>query len=191
MMALSGRADLVADPRQHVRLGVGGAIGQPSRLLQFAFALAALRQVAKHREEIRAAGAGSSHGHRQRNEAALAHLAEHVAAVIEQARDAGALDAGEIVQHRGPALRREQLGEIALHERGAVMAEQRLRAAVAGIDVAFGIEHQDALGGGIEDGAEFLGVGMADGRRRGGHCRRRRGRGRVRADQRQRGFIVP
>ena len=33
------RADLVADPRQHVGLGVGGAVGEASRLLQLALAL--------------------------------------------------------------------------------------------------------------------------------------------------------
>ena len=82
--------------------------------------------------------------------------------MIEQAGDAAALDAREIVHHRGLALRREQLGEIALHQFGAVIAEQRFGAAVARIDVAFGVEHHDAFGRGIEDGAEFFGIGVAD-----------------------------
>ena len=159
------RADLVADPRQHVGLGVGGAIGQPPRLAQFALALLGLRQIAKHREEIRPVGPRASHRHRQRDDAALAHAPEHLAAVIEQAGDAGALDAGEIVEHRVLALRREQVGEIALHELVAVIAEQRLGAAVGRIDVALGVEHHDAFGGGVEDGAEFFGIGVADRRR--------------------------
>src|SRR5438876_1013821 len=37
------RADLVADPRQHVRLGARRAIGQPPRLSQFALAFPGLR----------------------------------------------------------------------------------------------------------------------------------------------------
>ena len=101
----------------------------------------------------------------------LAHAAEHVAAVIEQAGDAGALDAFEIIPHRALAFRREQFGEIALHQFGAVIAEQRFGAAVARIDVALGVEHHDAFGRGVEDGAEFLGIGVADGRRLGGSGR--------------------
>ena len=159
------RADLVADPRQQVGLGVGGAIGEPPRLLQLALALSGLRQIAEHREEIRPVMAGPPHGHRQRDDAAAAGAAEHVAAVFEQAGDAGALDAFQIIHHHALAFRREQLGEIALHEFSAVIAEQRLGAAVAGIEVAFGVEHHDAIGGGVEDGAEFLGVGVADRRR--------------------------
>ena len=93
----------------------------------------------------------------------LAHAAQHVAAVVEQAGDAGALDARQIIEHRALALRREQVGEIALHEIGAVIAEQRFGAAIAGIDVALGVEHHDAFGGGVEDGAEFLGIGVTDG----------------------------
>ena len=67
--------------------------------------------------------------------------------------------------HRALAFRREQVGKIALHEFVAVIAEQRLGAAVAGIDVALGVEHHDALGRGVEDGAELLGIGVADRRR--------------------------
>ena len=85
------RAHLVADPRQHVGLGVGRAIGQPPRLAAVRSALPGLRQVAEHREEIRAVGPGASHGHRQRDQAAAALAAQHVAAVIEQAGDIGAL----------------------------------------------------------------------------------------------------
>ena len=162
MMAFSGVAHLVADPRQHVGLGVGGAFGQPPRLAQFALGLLGLRQVAEHREEIRAVGAGAADRHRQRDHAALALAAQHLAAVIEQAGDAGRLDAGEIFEHAVPAFRRKQVGEIASREFVAVMAEQRLGAAVGRIDVALGVEHHDAFGRGVEDGGEFFGVGTAD-----------------------------
>ena len=159
------RAHLVADPRQHVGLGVGGALGQPPRLAQFALGLLGLRQIAEHREEIRPVGARASHRHRQRDDAALALAAQHVAAVIEQAGDAGDFDAGEIVEHRVPAFRREQVGEIAPRQFVAVMAEQRFGAAVGRIDIALGVEHHDAFGRGVEDGAEFFGIGVADRRR--------------------------
>jgi hypothetical protein len=106
-----------------------------------------------------------------RNKAAAPHAAEHFAAVIEQAGDARALEACEIILHRALALRCEQADKIALHELGAVIAEQRFGAAVTRVEVAFGIEHHDAVGGRIEDGAEFFGVGVADR----GWCRQGRG----------------
>ena len=162
------RAHLVADPRQHVGLGAGGALGQPPRLAQFALGLPRLRQVAEHREEIRAVGAGAAHGHRQRDHAALAFAAEHLAAVVEQAGGIGRLDAGEIFEHAVPAFRCEQLRQIAARKLLAVIAEQRFGAAIGGIDVALGVEHHDAVGRGVEDGGEFFGVGMADRRRFGG-----------------------
>ena len=87
---------------------------------------------------------------------------QHLAAVIEQAFDAGSLDAGEIFEHAVLAFRREQLGEIASREFVAVMAEQRFGAAVGRMDVALGVEHHDAFGRGVEDGGEVFGVGMAD-----------------------------
>ncbi len=188
----------MADPRQHVGLGVRRAVGRPPRLLQFMLALLALRKIAKHREEIRTVGPGASHRDRQRNDAAPGYAAQHVAAVIEQARDLGALDASQIIQHGDLTLRREQLGQIALHEVGAIITEQRLGAAVARMDVALGVEHHDAFGRGVEDGAKFLGIGLADGGRfwRSDRISHRRSdinacRSRVGKNQRQRGIIVP
>ena len=81
------RAQLMADPRQHVGLGARGALGQAPGMLQFALALAALREIAEHGEEVRPVGAGPADGDRQRNEAALLHAAECLATVIEQAGD--------------------------------------------------------------------------------------------------------
>ncbi len=96
------RADLMADPRQQVGLGVGRAIGQPPRLAHFALAFLGLRQIAEHGEEIRPLGLRPSHGHRQRDQAAAAHTAQHLAAVLEQAGDALAVGAVEIVLDRAP-----------------------------------------------------------------------------------------
>ena len=159
------RPHLVADPGQHVGFGIGGAFGQPPRLAQFALGLFGLRKIAEHREEIWAFRAGAAHGHRQRDDAALAFAAQHLAAVIEQAGDAGSLDAGEIFEHAMLAFGREQIGEIAPREFVAVMAEQRFGAAVGRMDVALGVEHQNAFGRGVEDGGKVFGIGMPDVRR--------------------------
>jgi hypothetical protein len=51
--------------------------------------------------------------------------------MVEQAGDIGALDALQIVPHHALAFRGEHVGEIALHEVGAVIAEQRFGAAIA------------------------------------------------------------
>src|SRR5271169_3039485 len=50
------RADLMADPRQQIGLGVRGALGQTASLAQFALALLGLREIAEHGEEIRPPG---------------------------------------------------------------------------------------------------------------------------------------
>ena len=162
----------------------------------------ALRQIAEHREEVRAVGPGPPHRHRQRDDAAA-----RARGPAPRGRDRAGwrrrrLDACQIIQHRGLAFRREQIGEIALHEFVAVIAEQRFGAAIAGIDVAFGVEHHDAFGRGVEDGAEFLGIGVADRRGSVGGATGSaiasgigdatlRPRRRARADQRQRGIAVP
>ena len=59
----------MADAGQHVGLGVGGALGEAPGFAQLAFAVLGLRQVAEHRKEIRAVGAGAPHRHRQRDHA--------------------------------------------------------------------------------------------------------------------------
>ena len=71
-----------------------------------------------------------AHGHEQRDQAAEALAADHLAAVVEQRRDAGALQPLEIVDRGADALRREQIGEALALELVRVIAEQRLRAAV-------------------------------------------------------------
>ena len=93
--------------------------------------------------------------------------------------------------------------EIAIGKIGAVIAEQRFGAAIAGVDVAFGIEHQNAFGGGVEDGAEIFGVGVTgrrwfycgtatgSGSRWRCHRDRRVVGGAFRADQRERRIVVP
>ena len=124
-------ADLMADPRQHVGFGIGGAAGEPARFMQLAFAFFDIRQIAEHREEIRALRLRSSDHHRDRDQSTAAHARQHVAAVIEQAREVGAVNAFQIVAHRSLAFRREQRGEVLLHQFVAVIAEQRFGTAVA------------------------------------------------------------
>ena len=72
-------------------------------------------------------------------------------------------DALQIFQDDALALRREQIGETVPHELRSVKAEQRLCAAIAGVDVALRVEHHDALGGGVENGSEILGARLACG----------------------------
>ena len=67
---------------------------------------------------------------------------------------------GEIFEHAVLAFGRKQIGEIASCEFVGVMTEQRFGAAVGRVDVARGVEHQDAFGRGVEDGGEVFGVGM-------------------------------
>ena len=128
--------------------------------------------------------------------------------MLEQAGDAFGFDAGEIVEHAMLAFRRKQIRQIAQREFAAVIAEQRFGAAIGRTDIAIGVEHHDAFGRGVEDGAEFFGIGMA-GRQRFGNQRfgdrqfcnrnglRDRGRDgstfvvRAREDQRKRGIAIP
>ena len=154
------RANFVADPRQHVGFRARRAIGLPRRRQRLVRTLAGLRKDPRNT----AKKFGSSGRVRpilidNWDHAALARAAEHVAAAIERARVVGG---SWIVSRQSRimalALRRKQVGEIALHEFGPVITEHRRGAAVASMDIAFGIEHRDALGRGVEDGAEFLGI---------------------------------
>ena len=61
-----------------------------------------LRLCEKHKE-IRAVRPGPPHCHRQRDQAAAVHAAQHIAAVIEQAGDAGVPGALQIILDRRPA----------------------------------------------------------------------------------------
>ena len=122
--------------------------------------------------------------------------------MIEQACDAGALDRFQIFGDRALALRREQIGDRVQQQIVAVIAKQRLGAAIGGMDIPGAIEHPDALGCGVEDRRKVLGVGFAD-HRRVDHRRVRDGGGwrsggglivrslGRREHQRERGFIVP
>ena len=70
------------------------------------------------------------HGHEQRDQPALAHAADHLAPVVEHARDAVLGQPVEIVARDALALRREQLGERAARHLVILVAEQRLGRAV-------------------------------------------------------------
>jgi hypothetical protein len=71
-----------------------------------------------------------AHGHEQRNEPALADAPDHFLAGAKQRRRAVAREFVEIVEHRTPALDREQIAEGQRAEFGGVVAEQGLGAAV-------------------------------------------------------------
>ena len=111
MMALSGvriswlilarKSDFADDAFSAWRLAFG----------QFLLGLLPLRDVAEHGAELVGAVADPAHGHEQRDQAALAHAADHLAAVVEHARDAVVREPVEIVERGALALRREQVDE--------------------------------------------------------------------------------
>ena len=74
----------------------------------------------------------------------------------------GGFDAGKIFEHAVLAFRRKaDRRDCGWTNSVAVIAEQRLGAAIAGVDVALVVEHHDAFGRGVEDGAEIFGIGFA------------------------------
>ena len=93
--------------------------------------------------------------HEQRNEPAAADAADHLAAVVEHARDAVAHQPVEIVLDGAMALRREQVEEAAVGDLVRFLAEQRLGAAVARRDHAVAIDHDDAVGRRLQDRFEL------------------------------------
>ena len=109
------------------------------------------RDVAEHRAQLVGVLADPSDGHEQRDQSALAHAADHLAAAVEHARDAVFAHAVEIVDRDVDALRREQIEERPAGEFAGVVAEQRLGAAVGRDDRPGAVEHDDAVGGGVED----------------------------------------
>ena len=109
--------------------------------------------VAHHRAEFLAVG-DPPHGEVKRHQAALPHQADRLAAGVEHA---GAVrQPVEIIEHGAPAFRREQVAETELGDFGRLVAEQRLGAAVGREHAAGAIEHQHAVGGGVEDRLELV-----------------------------------
>ena len=90
----------------------------------------------------------------------MAHAADRLAAGIERAGAASARQPVEILERRAPAFRREQVAEGEFGEFGGVIAEQRLGAAVGREHAAGAVEHQRAVGGGVEDRAQLAVLGL-------------------------------
>ena len=151
MMALSGvriswlilarKSDFADDARSASRLGGD----------QLLLHLLPRGDIAEHRAVFVALVAEPAHGDEQRDQATLALESDDLASVVEQRGDAFALQAIEIVDGDADALRREQFGEAASVEFVRVVAEQRLRAAVRRQDARRAINHDDTVGGGVED----------------------------------------
>ena len=81
---------------------------------------------------------------------------EDLAAVVEQARDAGRAQAFEIVERDDMALGREKHRDGIADDLALVVAEQRLGRTVEGEDAAGLVEHDDAVGRRVENGLELL-----------------------------------
>ena len=119
-------------------------------LVRFFFRPLPLRDVAEHGAELVGAVGDAPDRHEQRDEPALADAADHLAAVVEHARDTGAGEPGEIIVGRAVAFRREQVDEAVAGQFAGFVAEQRLGAAVRGEDDAVAVDHDDAVGRGVE-----------------------------------------
>ena len=98
------RAYFVADARQEIRFLVRRGLGGAARGEQLGLGALPVRDVAQHGAEATALVAGdAAHGHEERDRAdAGARL--HLAAFVQEARDAAVLQAGEIVARRLSAL---------------------------------------------------------------------------------------
>ncbi len=162
-MALSGvriswlifasRSDLADDAFLGLALGVD----------KFRFRFLPWCEIAEHGAQLVRRIAKAPHGHEQRQEPALADAADHLAAAVEHARDPRVAHAVEVGCGDIGAFRREQIEERPAGEILRVVAEQRLGAAVDRANLPRRIEHDHAVGRGIEDGVKFGDFGFRTG----------------------------
>jgi hypothetical protein len=156
------RADLVADLGQEIRaLGarlLGGALGRR----QFALRLLEGGDVAQHGAifALRALSDAPDR-HEERDDAALADAAQNLATVVEEARHAVVSEPLEIFERREMALGGQQGGQTFARDFVLVVAEQRLRRSVERQDAALLVQHEDAVGGGVQDGGQLADAGFA------------------------------
>ncbi len=149
------RPDLVADLGEEIRLLRIGGLGGAARGDKLLLDILPVGDVAKH-GAVLAGLAKPADGHEQRDEAAARHPADHLAAVIEDARDAVRGEPVDIVERRLAALLGEEIGErLARHVR-RLDAEQRLGGAVDAGDASVALDHHDAVGGRVEDRLQFV-----------------------------------
>ena len=149
------RADLVADARQELGLLRGGIFGLGTGLGEFLLGALPLGDVADDGAEAALSGQAAD-GHEQRDEPALRLAADHLAAVIEDARDAVVRQAGEIVARGTLAFDREQRRERLAGQLVGVVAEQGFGRPADRADRALAGNDDDAVGGGVDDRPQLV-----------------------------------
>ena len=156
MMALSGvRISWLTLARKSVFCALARSAAR-ARRDQFLLGVLPLRDVAQHGAEF-AAVAEPADGHEQRDEAALRHPADHLAAIVEHAGDAVLGKPVEIVERRLAGSRSAKSavnGSPATSRRRSRTAPRRGRLMIAMRPSL--VDDDDAVGGGVEDGGEFV-----------------------------------
>ena len=132
------------------------ALGGAARRDQLLLDVLPVRDVAEHRAEF-ARLAEPAHGHEQRDQAALRHLADHLAPVIEDARDAVLGEPVEIVERRLAALLGEELGERLRRAPSPASTPNSASALRLMLPIRPSpVDDDDAVGGGVEDRLELV-----------------------------------
>src|SRR5258708_27671977 len=103
---VQGRADFVAYLGEKIGFGGARLLGLALRFEQFLFRALPLGNVAENRAKFLAVVADTAYRHEKRNKAALAHLADYFAAVVQEACDTVGGESFEIFGRRAMAFGR-------------------------------------------------------------------------------------
>jgi hypothetical protein len=149
---------LMADAGEEFRFLAACRLGTFLGLAQFRLGFLPLRDVADDRAEgcLRPRGLQLADRQEQRHRSPLADDCRDLTPVVEDGCEAGALKCCQIIADRLAAFRRQQVDEGLSRHIGDAVAEDRLRPCAEGVDARVRIECDDAVGGGIENGAQFL-----------------------------------
>ncbi|MNE40456.1 hypothetical protein D3C80_1344760 [compost metagenome] len=142
-------------------MGIGGfrrALG----VAQFLFRALPLGDVTDD-NAIAMRGFKPANGHEQRQEAAGCLAADHFAAIIQHARDTVIGKAGKIVQHGALALMGKEGDERFAGDFAIIIIEQRAGGTVERADFAFVSQKHHAIGGGFQNGVQFLHFALQEG----------------------------
>src|SRR5262249_11239978 len=154
------RADFMADLGKEIgfrrRRLLGAALGFDELLLR----ALPLGKVAQHRAEFFAVLADPAERHEQRDEPALTHPPDPLAAAVDPARHPAPRKPVEISLRGAAAFWREEFDERPPAQFLRLVAEQRLGAAAELSDASVLRDHDDAVGGGIDDRFELADLGF-------------------------------
>ncbi len=148
----------MTDFGEKVGFGRGRPLGLAPGIDQFLLGALPLRDVAEYAAEFRRLVGDAAHGHEQRDQATLAHAADHLAAVVEDAGDTASRQPVEVVERFAAAFGRKQVSEGAAVEFARVESEQCLGASVGCHDLPACIGDDHAVGGSVENRCELARV---------------------------------